>query len=309
MLNYLLEGDLKMLAAIQEKEQDQLLARSNVVGVGLGNKEKKGIDTGEACLKVFVERKIDKAFLGIEDLIPATIGKYKTDVVEVGTVFAQSNMTNVNRMRPTMGGCGIGPFNRNWRGTLGTTVIRTGVLVPNNYYILSNNHVLAGSNALPLGHPILQPAGGVDPADRVALLAGFVPIIFGGGFNNFVDAAIAEVVDYEFCSPEIYGIGYIDGVANVALGTMLQKSGSTSGYTRGQVLAINAIVNVFYPGIGTARFANQIITTNMSAPGDSGSIVLNMRNNAVGLLFAGSSTITIMNPITSVLNALGVQFL
>lgn len=45
----------------------------------------------------------------------------------------------------------------------------------------------------------------------------------------------------------------------------------------------------------------------MSQGGDSGSAVLNMDKQVVGLLFAGSDTTTIMNPIQLVLEALQVQ--
>ena len=46
-----------------------------------------------------------------------------------------------------------------------------------------------------------------------------------------------------------------------------------------------------------------------SAGGDSGSLVLDMRRNAIGLLFAGSSQVTILNPINAVLGSLQVEFL
>ena len=45
----------------------------------------------------------------------------------------------------------------------------------------------------------------------------------------------------------------------------------------------------------------------MSAGGDSGSAVLDMNKRVVGLLFAGSDSTTIMNPIQLVLDALQVQ--
>ena len=44
----------------------------------------------------------------------------------------------------------------------------------------------------------------------------------------------------------------------------------------------------------------------MSPGGDSGSLVLNDQKQAVGLLFAGSDAVTILNPIEKVCDALGV---
>ena len=62
-------------------------------------------------------------------------------------------------------------------GTLGIRV----TLNDGNTYILSNNHVLAGTNTAPIG-ALLQPGegdGGGFPADLVATLTSFVPLDFG----------------------------------------------------------------------------------------------------------------------------------
>jgi len=48
-------------------------------------------------------------------------------------------------------------------------------------------------------------------------------------------------------------------------------------------------------------------TTNMSQGGDSGSLVLDMKARAVGLLFAGSEQVTILNPISEVLKILNIE--
>ena len=46
----------------------------------------------------------------------------------------------------------------------------------------------------------------------------------------------------------------------------------------------------------------------MSQGGDSGSLVTDSKNRAVGLLFAGSDVVTISNPIPAVLKSLDVRF-
>ncbi len=86
----------------------------------------------------------------------------------------------------------------------------------------------------------------------------------------------------------------------------VQKSGRTTGYTTGSVVQIDVTVQVAY-GSQTARFVNQLMAGAMSQPGDSGSAVLDMERNVIGLLFAGSNTTTLFNPIESVLEALNVQ--
>ena len=72
-------------------------------------------------------------------------------------------------------------------------------------------------------------------------------------------------------------------------------------------------MRVSYGTAGTAVFQNQIIiqsltATPFSAGGDSGSlIVTDETKQPVALLFAGSATHTIANPIQAVLAALGVS--
>jgi len=61
-------------------------------------------------------------------------------------------------------------------------------------YILSNNHVLANENDLPIGSPIFQPGlldGGNPSADRIAALTRFIQLV--GNQSNSVDAAIAAI--------------------------------------------------------------------------------------------------------------------
>jgi len=45
----------------------------------------------------------------------------------------------------------------------------------------------------------------------------------------------------------------------------------------------------------------------MSAGGDSGSAVLDAEDFVVGLLFAGSDAVTIINPVQFVLDELGIE--
>ncbi|MDI9567293.1 MAG: hypothetical protein QM219_00115, partial [Bacillota bacterium] len=52
---------------------------------------------------------------------------------------------------------------------------------------------------------------------------------------------------------------------------------------------------------------DQAVADLQSAGGDSGSLVLDGENNAVGLLFAGSEKYTIINQINHVLDQLGVS--
>lgn len=121
---------------------------------------------------------------------------------------------------------------------------------------------------------------------------------------NLVDAALARPsVDMVETIAEI---GIPKGTKEAELGMAIQKYGRTTKYTTGTITQINVTIQVDYDG-KTAVFQNQLIAGNMSAGGDSGSAVLDMDGNIIGLLFAGSDTITIINPIQSVLTALSVE--
>jgi len=69
------------------------------------------------------------------------------------------------------------------------------------------------------------------------------------------------------------------------------------------VLDVNATVKVSY-GIFILTMQNQIITNYMAKGGDSGSALLDMNRNLVGLLFAGSSYVTVHNHIANILSAI-----
>ena len=214
------------------------------------------------------------------------------------------------RIRPVEGGYSVGHYQIT-AGTYATAVIDATAFpgVPQRYYVLSNNHVLANSNNARIGDPILQPGpydGGTVAADTIARLSRFVPINFAPGSSNYVDAAIAEGA-FDVLDREIYWVGYARGGIAPALNMVVQKTGRTTNYTTGRITAINATVNVNYGGGQVARFVNQILTTNMSAGGDSGSLLLDMENRAVGLLFAGSSVVTVFNDIRYVQHLLGIR--
>jgi len=291
----------RIIAQSLRQNESALLSRANVVGVGIGEKIKDGMPQGRLCVKVYVEKKIAKAQLPKKDLIPQKLLPVETDVEEVGKIVAQGNS---GRYRPAPGGVSLGHY-RITAGTLGCLVKDKN---SGKFFILSNNHVLANSNNAKKGDPILQPGpydGGKKPKDTIGYLENWVEIEFGKEANS-VDAALAEPKNINLVKSEIMLIGLPRGVAKAKLGMPIQKSGRTTGYTTGKIKDISATVKVNYDN-QVALFRNQILTTNMSQGGDSGSLVLDMQKRAVGLLFAGSELVTILNPIATVFNLLNIQ--
>ena len=316
---------------------DEFLERraANVVGLAEGIKWKNGTPTAEPALLVLVTNKVAKDELRSQDLVPVKLGDMQTDVLDVGYVFAGGEgisqevgiQTLAKRIRPAQGGYSVGHKNIT-AGTIATCVYDIlpggsinppvhGVGIPAKYYILSNNHVLANVNAGAFGDAVLQPGpfdGGTDPADRIATLTRFVPITLNPPIplllhNNLVDCAVAEGQFHDL-NRDVYWIGDVRGwrrKADVTVGTVVKKTGRTTNFTTGRITAVNATIDVNYGGGRVARLKEQIVTTNMSAGGDSGSLVLTLDNVAVGLLFAGSATSMIANQIENVRSLLRVE--
>ncbi len=303
--------------------------RGNLVGMAYGVKWTDGVPTGKPALLALVSQKIDPDDLSESDLIPKTIDGMQTDVLAVGELFAyQAEPVEVGaqalarRARPASGGYSVG-HHKITAGTIGTCVYdQIGTPgnpsgIPNQYYILSNNHVLANSNNASPGDPILQPGtfdGGVDPADRIAILDRFIPITFEppvplARHRNLVDAALAAG-EFHNLKREIHWVGHLTGWrkrSEINVGLAVQKTGRTTNFTTGRITAVGATVNVNYGNGRIARFRDQIFTTAMSAGGDSGSIVADRDTKAVGLLFAGSPMATILNQIQHVRKLLQIE--
>ena len=300
-----LEEQISKIVDVQEQTENHLLQLANVNGVGVGYKVTKNKTSEELCLKVFVTKKLKASALDKQDTIPSKLEGFKTDVVEVGEINAQAYTA---KLRPAQPGYSIGHF-KVTAGTFGALVRDT--CYPCRYYILSNNHVLANSNGAKIGDTILQPGrvdGGKNPADKIGTLHKFVPIRFGGADKyNLVDAAIARPTNIRNVYASIKNLGIPRGIEEAALNMSVTKTGRTTQTTTGTINAVNATVAVNFGSAGVAYFKNQIMTNDMSNGGDSGSVLLNRRNRkVVGLLFAGSSSVTIFNNIHNVMMALNV---
>jgi hypothetical protein len=131
-----------------------------------------------------------------------------------------------------------------------------------------------------------------------------------------VDAAVAQLrVGQMDPTGFIEDIGVPGSPVNPTVGLGVAKSGRTTGFTTGTISSINTSVSVQYQkGCNQGKkfvvgYTNQVVinSSTFSAGGDSGSLIVtnNASHNPVALLFAGSSTTTIGNPINEVLTKLG----
>lgn len=216
-------------------------------------------------------------------------------------------------------------------GTLGSLVVRNGT-----NFILSNNHVMANSDSASLGAAIVQPGLIDNPAIQttcqsagtttVANLSQFFKL--EGNPPNPVDAAIAQIVAGDVdTSGNILLLGATtdangvpvpgaphagSGVA-ASVGMAVAKSGRSSGLTCSTIETNPGTFSVAYEkvcGGGTSftvMYSNQVGVTggSFSSGGDSGSLIVTQSSaDAVALLFAGSDTDAVGNPIGAVLSAM-----
>lgn len=338
MIEQTLDENMLKMAKVQQQYEKKVLSMPNVVGVALGNRIRNHEEIAdEPVITVLVNQKVASGLLSEDERVLPDLDGKPTDVVEIGDIFAgdsrlaapvREDETPVtvqtgfsasltSRIRPAMGGFSVG-HREITAGTLGICCrdLNASPGGPPRYYILSNNHVLANSNYARIGDPILQPApsdGGRFPKDVIARLSRFVPIQFIRSSAdesvpyNFVDAAIAEgnLLDLD---RQIYWAGYVKGINPIPkIGDVVQKTGRTTGFTTGKVTNVNATVLVNYGWGKVAKFCHQIITSNMSSGGDSGSLVIDSDEKAVGLLFAGSAKRSIINNIQYVQELLGIK--
>lgn len=75
---------------VREAYESELLNRANVIGVGVGYRHKRGKLTPEVALIVMVRKKVPRAELAPEDVVPSSIEGVPVDVREMGELDAFS---------------------------------------------------------------------------------------------------------------------------------------------------------------------------------------------------------------------------
>lgn len=220
-------------------------------------------------------------------------------------------------------------------GTLGSLVTRGGT-----QYILSNNHVLActdgGTNGTQcsMGSNIIQPGlidsnCGQGAFNTVGHLSQSYNLETGSAPK--IDAAIAQAVSGAVdSSGNILFLGATTDANNVpvpgaphggsgvtaSVNMAVAKSGRSTGLTCSTVFSTSMSASVQYQkGCGTGStfpetFSNQVVVNQVgpsgggfSAAGDSGSLIVTQSTaDPVALLYAGSDTDTVGNPVAQVLS-------
>jgi hypothetical protein len=276
----------------------------NIVGVGVAPTIGSERRSDEAAVAVYVARKVSGDRLEAGALVPESYEGVPTKVIESGEFIVA---TERGRYRPVPLGVSVGHFEGE-TGTLGFLARRGDELL-----VVSNNHVLARENQAVAGDPILQPglADGGQSSDQFAQLATWLPLEFGGERNQ-VDAAMANVEEGEVSNQQLNG----DILAEPAVAVqncVVRKHGRTTGLTHGVLYDTSATIKLRYPQ-GMAVLSDQVLIKGLdgkpfSAPGDSGSLVVeDSSNQPLALLCGGSPRFTLASKIQAILEGLGVSW-
>jgi hypothetical protein len=207
-------------------------------------------------------------------------------------------------------------------GTLGSLIQVNGVqYILSNYHVLESDIVNGGNGTVATtGDAVVQP-GLIDVRCNAGEAQNVGTLVKLGALPDAnVDCAVAQVVPGMVnSSGAILEIGTLSSQTIAAfLNQTVKKSGRTTGLTHSKVSGLNATLSVAYENecaggaAFTKTFTGQIIIANSGSgflnSGDSGSLMVEdvtTSPRAVGLLYAGSSSSAIANPINQVLQFLG----
>ena len=331
-----------------QRVRSELMQKPNVVATGIGYKVTNGKRTDELAIICSVSTKMTGKSLSAKEMVPKAVDDVPTDVYPSGFFTALQDPTGRFRPAPggvsighvliTAGtlGCLVQKNGKKFilsnnhvlansnEAEIGDAIVQPG---PTDGGAMPGDHIADLAEFVPIRFQNDNNDGGngSSPCSVARAVAGFLNslaamvgsdtrlrAVYKGkpkAAENKVDCALAEPLQEADVVNEILNIGKIKGISEGTLGLEVKKSGRTSGLTSGNIQQIDVTVDVSYGTGKTATFVDQLISGNMSAGGDSGSAVLDTNNHIIGLLFAGSSSNTIINRIQNVFEALQVSII
>ena len=207
-------------------------------------------------------------------------------------------------------------------GTLGSLIqVGGSKRILSNYHVFEADIVPGGNGKVATtGDYIIQPGlidvgCDADAAQNVATL-----VVTSSLPDNNVDCSSANIIT-GMVDPTgaILEIGTLSAATvDAYIGQVVKKSGRMTGLTRSSISGLNGTVSIAYEdecagsSAFTVTFTGQIIISNRAskflAGGDSGSLLVEDTStdpSAIGLLYAGSRSTAIANPIDEVLGFFG----
>ncbi len=309
--------EVERLAEIQGRYEERIMELPGVLGIGVGlDREKR-----QLAFLVVVETTAPMPDLPQEiEGVPVMVERHDRDVPLHGAP-ACVQPCHANQL-PLPVEMGNSAFTTNVCSACTLGFVACDVESRQRVYV-TNAHCSTDSKgcvaAAPIGtstaHVGRLDANNCGIASIVGQTSGQVGPICAPGVRNVLDAAKVDSASNQ-TQFSIRDIGVPRGTpGTVLVGDTVQKSGRTTGLTRGTVAAVNFIDLVGpYDCCGNATFVNQIRVNALGAGpfirgGDSGSALLNMDGEIVGLLFSGPADGSAgnANPIGAVLAGLGIS--
>ena len=283
-----------------------------------------GINWDAQAIRVYVEALTP----AIDAAVPHSISGYPVEVIVTGVFTTRASDFNLPepyrriRWRPVYGGVSGGHASVT-AGTIGAVVWDT---ESGGMVVLSNNHVFANTTytdalSAAAGDAILQPArfDAGTSVDTVATLDRWVPLDATG--DNLVDCALARPISDDLVVPLVVGglepdgrlyCFAVNGTTPVVGGEIVHKYGRTPGHTSGEVIDVDFTTRIQYSAPEPIVFVDQILACIKVDGGDSGSLLLDDQNRAVGLVIASAKSdgvyYAIANKIGNVMAMLGIEF-
>jgi hypothetical protein len=301
--------------------EDKLFPIPGVTAVSTGDKVVEGFRTNTPSIRIHVEKKKAEAEIPRDERIPPIIDGIPTDVIESRFVFLPE-MSDDSEAEDACdsqlkGGIGIAPGGNptvRATGTLGAIVKDR---ASSQMMFLTCHHVLAH---LEEHTPIQWVKPGEMPPEVIGILRQFRLNRDGSRqknlcFNDTVDCAVVPLENRDEYLSEILGIGRIRGTCFARRGMQVRKWAQKTGLSYGIVDTIDMTVKIVKAG-REFRFTNQIGIiadpahgTAFGDRGDSGAVIVNEGQEAVGLYFACSEdgTYGVANAIHTVLEQLNVD--
>ena len=275
------------------------IGRNNVTGIDVGYKYVGGKRTDNIVVRIHVREKIPATALETVEVFPQEIDGVTVDIIqaiyEPAAAVQESLFQRRIRQNTIQPGLSISHPNVS-AGTLGTVVYDN---ISGRPCILSNWHVIVGSNNASPGDDIIQPGsldGGRLPQDRVGQLERSI-------LNAEGDAAIAFFdlpADRSRNLTQFETGVVVQSARQAQIGDIVEKSGRTTGVTQGRVDGFGAYTISYSVGARTIQGFKivPIIDGNpndeeISSGGDSGSIWYDSNTHeGIGLHFAGETSPT-----------------